>query len=435
MKVDRKTFIKSAGSLGLGVLFSKTLVEKSINNPDGILPVCTLVPAETLGPFPSLPSGDAMYWRSSIGDSQPGVVYSFTIRVNGVGNCGVLQNARVDVWHCNADGYYSHYAATGANSGHMAGNAPNDNANLIYGRGSQVTNANGEVTFTSIFPGWYPGRTWHIHFAVYTGGTAGSASGWTLNRISQFTVPITEKNVVLTSNAPYSTWGADPLSPNSDNVFSTPSGEWALYQHASLSGSGSGPFSSFYEVAVSGNGVLPLTLIGFNGSAQGQSTVLWWKTASEINFSHFEIECGADGEDFEYIGQAKSKGNNNDGTNEYIFEDESKLVYGNAFYRLKIVDLDGSFVYSATVVIRNYFDLPLRIHPNPVEEFLVLQHGLSDGTEQVMVVDSTGKPIGIGAIVENVTFTSIDVRMCKPGLHFLVFERQGNSQSIKFMKI
>ena len=69
-------------------------------------------------------------------------------------SCNPIPNAKVDIWHTNASGKYS---------------GVNGNSEKFL-RGSQVTNTQGKATFTSIFPGWYPGRVMHIHVKVWRNG-------------------------------------------------------------------------------------------------------------------------------------------------------------------------------------------------------------------------------------------------------------------------
>ncbi len=443
--MKRKDFLKASGlvAAGLGVAGKISAASNAAPALTTEYPfqlssaplICTLVPSETLGPFPSLPSGDAMYWRNNLTDAMVGLPYIFTIKVFGTNNCGIMSGVRVDVWHCNAHGFYSHYAVGGMNTGHSNQNAPGaNNASLIYGRGTGVTDANGQITFTTIFPGWYPGRTWHIHFALYTGGTIGTSNGWVQNRVSQFTIPIAAKNAVLTSNAPYSLYGADPQLPDSDNVFNLPAGEWANTQLATLVGSGAGPYSSYYEVAITGTGVLPLTLIGFDGSAYGQSCLLRWKTENEMNFHHFDLEYSPDADDFEFLVRINAKGNNLSTSNNYIYEDRDRLLQGNAFYRLKMVDVDGKFSYSSVVSIHNSLKLGIRIRTNPVtDKQLVLYHPLSTGKEKVMITDSLGRSIGVGDLDRNAYFTQIDLSLCAKGAHFLIYSDGTYTQTLKFI--
>ncbi|MFT3910468.1 MAG: T9SS type A sorting domain-containing protein [Ferruginibacter sp.] len=446
--MKRKDFLKASGlvAAGLGVAGklkaadSKNELSKSVSReypfdlPTSPL-ICILVPSETLGPFPSLPSGDAMYWRTNIVDAMAGIPYTFTIKVFGTDNCGIIPAYRVDVWHCNAHGYYSHYASGGMNNGHSGQNSPGaNNASLIYCRGTAVTDSNGEVTFNTIFPGWYPGRTWHIHFAIYHGGTVGTSNGWILDRVSQFTLPIATKNAVLTANAPYSSYGADPQSPDTDNVFNAPAGEWSNTQLATLAGSGAGPYSSYYEVAIDAFGVLSLTLLGFDGSLYGQGCLLRWRTENETNFCHFELEYSPDSDDFEFLARVEAKGNNAVTKNDYLYEDKDRLLQGNAFYRLKMVDIDGKYSYSSVVSIHNNLKLPIRIRTNPVtDNHLVLYHPLSTGNEKIMITDSIGRSIGVGKLSANVNYTQIDLGLCGKGIHFLIYSDGKYTQTLKFL--
>lgn len=83
-------------------------------------------------------------------------------------------NARVDVWHCDAQGLYSGYPRQGENGA-------TDLTGKTFLRGTQLANAKGEVTFRSVYPGWYRGRTTHIHFKVINGAKT--------NLTSQFFLP------------------------------------------------------------------------------------------------------------------------------------------------------------------------------------------------------------------------------------------------------
>lgn len=68
--------------------------------------------------------------------------------------CAPISGARVDVWHCDADGAYSGFQQAQGET---------------FCRGIQLTDDNGQVTFQTIYPGWYPGRITHIHFQVFFG--------------------------------------------------------------------------------------------------------------------------------------------------------------------------------------------------------------------------------------------------------------------------
>lgn len=95
---------------------------------------------------------------SSTTEGKTGVPLTVTLTVQDVSNgCTPVSGAAVYIWHCDKDGLYSGYS-TGTNAGQ---------AGLTYLRGIQVTNSSGQVTFTTIYPGWYAGRITHIHAQVY----------------------------------------------------------------------------------------------------------------------------------------------------------------------------------------------------------------------------------------------------------------------------
>src|SRR6185503_14940937 len=115
---------------------------------------CAVTPTETVGPFPSLTD----LIRSDIREGKAGTPVTLTITVvNSSNNCSPVGGANVEIWQCDASGNYSQY---GTQSGQT------------YLRGIQVTDANGQVTFTTIYPGWYQGRATHIHAEIVRNGTS-----------------------------------------------------------------------------------------------------------------------------------------------------------------------------------------------------------------------------------------------------------------------
>ena len=115
---------------------------------------CELYPRETAGPF----YFDAALVRRDITEGKPGVPMALAITVLRADGCTPVEGALVDVWHNDAAGVYSGY--------------PNQRGGLnttgqTFLRGIQPTNAEGLATFDTIYPGWYPGRTTHVHFKVH----------------------------------------------------------------------------------------------------------------------------------------------------------------------------------------------------------------------------------------------------------------------------
>ena len=107
---------------------------------------CRVTATETAGPFPT--KVPVNFVRKDIRDDRTGVVMTMNITVkNARISCAALAGAIVDVWHCDKDGYYSEYGGSGMQSMNLTG--------VDFLRGRQTTDANGLVSFTSIFPGWY----------------------------------------------------------------------------------------------------------------------------------------------------------------------------------------------------------------------------------------------------------------------------------------
>lgn len=123
------------------------------------LPACIVRPEQTEGPY----FVDERLNRSDIrsdpsdGTVRPGVQLKLNFRVSEISTsaCTPLPNVFVDVWHCDAAGDYSDVQSEGT-------------LGKKFLRGYQVTDALGAANFVTIYPGWYPGRTVHIHFKIRT---------------------------------------------------------------------------------------------------------------------------------------------------------------------------------------------------------------------------------------------------------------------------
>ena len=118
------------------------------------VPSCVVRPALTQGPY----FVDEKLNRADIRDDRQGAPLRLTFNVSRAtgATCTVLQGAQVDVWHCDATGVYSDVAQNGS-------------IGKKFLRGYQLTDAAGKAEFKTIFPGWYTGRTIHIHFKIRTG--------------------------------------------------------------------------------------------------------------------------------------------------------------------------------------------------------------------------------------------------------------------------
>lgn len=139
---------------------------------------------------------------------------------------------------------------------------------------------------------------------------------------------------------------------------------------------------------------LPVELIDFAGFAERDHNYLEWATASEINTDYFEIQRSSNGKDWKPLEQETARGFS-EIMEFYEFKDEDPL--SDAFYRLYIVDFDGSSEYSNVIFIDNEFitkDLPtVSIYPNPNQGRFKIEMGAQDKSTnlKVNIMDALGR--------------------------------------------
>ncbi|MFD2785137.1 beta strand repeat-containing protein [Hymenobacter rubripertinctus] len=167
---------------------------------------------------------------------------------------------------------------------------------------------------------------------------------------------------------------------------------------------------------------LPVTLVSFTAKVKGTQVALTWVTAAELNNKQFEVQRSRDGRAFETIVTLAGKGTTNSSST-YNEADNSPLN-GVSYYRLKQVDLDGTFSYSSVVTISFLKASELTMYPNPVEDQLTIS--LAGATEgmQVTVTDMMGRVITTQALAANGT---LDMASLKTGT-YLVTVGQGEAK-------
>jgi protocatechuate 3,4-dioxygenase beta subunit len=151
----RRRLLTLAGAAPLVLTATAARAEPAAAPVSG--PVCRLTPQVTQGPY----WFDPKLNRADVTEGKPGVPVRVAVTVVD-GNCRPIRNARVDLWHCDASGVYSGYEGQGDD--HKTGAK-----DKTFLRGAQITDADGRVTFRSIWPGWYEGRTPHMHLKVFLG--------------------------------------------------------------------------------------------------------------------------------------------------------------------------------------------------------------------------------------------------------------------------
>jgi protocatechuate 3,4-dioxygenase beta subunit len=198
-KVGRREAMATIGAAGAALAFGcsdsptdpGSGTAPATGNNAGNNAACAITPSETEGPFPSLSN----FFRSDIREGKPGTTLTLTIKVVNVNSsCAGVANANVEIWHVDAAGNYSQYGSQSAQT---------------FLRGMQTTNASGEATFTTIYPGWYSGRATHIHLEVTVNGS--------MVKVTQIAFPDAVNATVHTSGV-YASRGTNPIANASDGI-------------------------------------------------------------------------------------------------------------------------------------------------------------------------------------------------------------------------
>jgi hypothetical protein len=138
---------------------------------------------------------------------------------------------------------------------------------------------------------------------------------------------------------------------------------------------------------------LPLTLLSFTATKGDDEVILHFKTADELNFASFDVERSPDGVSFTKIGSVPAGGPQGAATGrDYTFTDVQPLP-SLSYYRLKLVDLDGSSTYSKVVAIRWDKNSFITLFPNPAKDVVNVQLGMPAGTVSLQIVDALGRTV------------------------------------------
>ncbi len=205
-------------------------------------------------------------------------------------------------------------------------------------------------TRTAIFTPEYPDR---LQVRLSQAGTSTNA-GTSATSVGDFTTLLVEVNPTLATGVYPQAW--TQYTATISGLAAPVTGRIA-FRYFVTNGGPDGANSNnigLDDVSYSTTPV-PVTLVSFGGSVDNKNEVsLVWKTATEINNSHFDIERSIDGTNFLKVASVKGKGNTTD-VQTYTFQDLNFVVsknYQYAFYRLKQVDFDANFKYSPVVNLK-----------------------------------------------------------------------------------
>ena len=163
--VSRQGVLKTGGlvltALLTGAWRNRSSASTSPGSQAATAVKCVLTPEQTEGPY--YISREKV--RRNITEHRPGTPLKLQLAVVDAATCKPIKGAAVDIWHCDAGGIYSGFEAASAGGPPGGGAGPTDTHTFL--RGIQFTDARGYAEFETIYPGWYRGRTVHIHIKVH----------------------------------------------------------------------------------------------------------------------------------------------------------------------------------------------------------------------------------------------------------------------------
>ena len=217
---NRRRVLAALGALGAAPFVTRELglnVASAAPAPVVSAKSCVLSPAMMEGPF----FADVGLNRTDLtaGTTKPGVVQGVPLTLDidvasvQATGCLPITGMQVDVWHADATGEYSD-VASGADRSNAAKQA--------FLRGYQVSDANGRVTFKTIYPGWYPGRTIHVHVKARLFNAAGNTTYVFTSQLF-FDDAISDKVMAM---PPYNARGTRNVRNAGENIFGNATRAW-----------------------------------------------------------------------------------------------------------------------------------------------------------------------------------------------------------------
>lgn len=182
-----------------------------------------------------------------------------------------------------------------------------------------------------------------------------------------------------------------------------------------------GPISSFSDfTGLSLSALLPVKLIDFNATLLDKSTILEWKTAEEINSSHYDVEYSTDGQYFNTLSSINSQNSLIGST--YLYKHLNPTT-GKNFYRLKMVDIDGKFDYSPVIMLKYAgVQKQFNAYPNPAVNDITIPFEIAGKNASIRIVDMQGRLVRIIPVPAGATLQQIRLSGLSRGMYNIIYE-------------
>ena len=193
-------------------------------------------------------------------------------------------------------------------------------------------------------------------------------------------------------------------------------------------------FSNSVWRATQGAGALPVTLLSFTAQLNSAGNAdIKWSTATEINTSRFEIEKSLSGNQFAYLKTVAAAGNSSVVLN--YNEQDNQVAAGTTFYRLKMIDIDGSYKYSNIASVKKQAANEVLLYPNPAAESITISWAKPVSKNiTYSIYDASGKMVMQWVVSSGNNKTTKNVRMLPVGTYILSWMADGKIINRLFIK-
>ena len=220
----------------------------------------------------------------------------------------------------------------------------------------------------------------------------------------------------------------------SNGVYQNPGKTFTFRIYFSCGSSTAGRYGMLKDVKFKGvvDAITPVNIISFSAHKKDKQIDLNWNTANELNLAEFNVERSTTGHEFSSVGAVYTK--SAVGENNYQFTDYQLPVSNVVYYRLKMIDKTGEFTYSKIIQVETHPAITLQAYPNPVINFLKLEHGPASATSEFRIINTAGRLVQRFFPTIGSTSNLIPVEALPTGNYYIQYVNDVDSYNLSFIK-